>query len=210
MTIEDSVRQLADRYAQELKKRMALRVDEMGSDNKSHYLLYRVLGISEAEGELIDIYQNKGRFLYKYAGTFLEQASFLCFKNQFPQATKAGVENTIGRRPKHFEIDCLIDDQALEIKWRDATTDGDHVTKEHTRIQAIKAYGYIPIRLMFYPPNRQQAIRIQSTLETNYRGVNGEYYSGDAAWEYLSQKTAIDLRAVLFEIAEQNLIRGEE
>ena len=33
------------------------------------------LGISFEEGENIDLYQNKGRFLYKYAGSFLEEAA---------------------------------------------------------------------------------------------------------------------------------------
>lgn len=54
---------------------------------------------------------------------------------------------------------------AIEIKGRDATTDGDHITKEHTRIKAIKNAGFIPIRIMFYYPNRQQAIKIQQALK---------------------------------------------
>jgi hypothetical protein len=32
----------------------------------------------------------------------------------------------------------VINNNAYEIKWRDATTDGDHITKEHTRVQNIK------------------------------------------------------------------------
>ena len=40
----------------------------MKKDDFSHYLIYKVLGINEKEGKNIDIYQNKGRFLYKYAG----------------------------------------------------------------------------------------------------------------------------------------------
>ncbi|EJG73160.1 restriction endonuclease R.XbaI [Streptococcus pneumoniae 2082170] len=46
----------------------------MANDNKSHYLIYRVLGISFEEGENIDLYQNKGRFLYKYAGSFFRRS----------------------------------------------------------------------------------------------------------------------------------------
>lgn len=63
----------------------------MANDNKSHYLIYRVLGISFEEGENIDLYQNKGhkgRFLYKYAGSFLEEAAVLSFNEKF------GTENT--------------------------------------------------------------------------------------------------------------------
>ena len=46
-----------------------------------------------------------------------------------------------------FEIDFLNDNDAIEVKWKDATTDGDHITKEHTRVQVIKNHGYKPIGL---------------------------------------------------------------
>jgi hypothetical protein len=141
-------------------------------------------------------------FLYKYAGAFLEEAVFLCFKEKFPEAKKARVENTIGKRPKLFEIDCLIDNDAIEVKWRDATTDGDHIVKEHTRVQVIKNHGFKPIRLMFYQPNRAQAVKIQAALKTLYEGSGGEYYSQEAAWNYIKSKTEIDLKAILTEIAE--------
>jgi ApaLI-like restriction endonuclease len=202
MDIKQKIYELVDKYSRELQGKMSTRVEEMKSDDKSHYLIYRVLGITDQEGDLIDIYQNKGRFLYKYAGTFLEEVTFLCFKERFPQTQKMRVENTLGQRPKQFEIDCLIDQEAIEIKWRDATTDGDHITKEHTRIQAIKTHGYKPIRVMFYYPNREQAQRIQATLKTIYDGVGGEYYAGEEAWTYVNKRTAINLKDILLEIAE--------
>lgn len=71
MSIEEEVRRLADRYAENLKVRVDQRLEEMESDDNSHYLIYQVLGITGNEGKLIDVYQNKGRFLYKYAGSFL-------------------------------------------------------------------------------------------------------------------------------------------
>lgn len=202
MNIEQKIHQLAETYALELELKVAGRVDEMAGDNTSHYLIYRVLGITHEEGKLIDLYQNKGRFLYKYAGAFLEEAAFLCFREKFPFAQKVRIDNTLGKRPKQFEIDCLIDNEAIEMKWRDATTDGDHITKEHTRVQAIKNHGYIPIRVMFYYPNRTQAIRIQDTLKTLYDGVGGQYYAGDAAWEYIHQRTGIELKSILQHIAD--------
>ena len=174
MTTRENIRQLANRYADRLNAAIGGRVAEMQGDDLSHYLLYRVLGISEREGHLIDVYQNKGRFLYKYAGSFLEEATTLCFKEAFPDSGSLRITNTRGQRPKTFEIDCLVGDDALEIKWKDATTDGDHITKEHTRIQVISDAGYTPIRVMFYYPNRAQAIRIQETLETLYEGVGGQ------------------------------------
>jgi hypothetical protein len=204
MVIKEKIWELSSKYSCKLKAQMSARMNEMVSDDNSHYLVYRVLGITDEEGKLIDIYQNKGRFLYKYAGAFLEEASRLCFQERFLQAQKAKVTNTLGQRPKQFEIDCLIDQDAIEIKWRDATTDGDHITKEHTRIQAIKGYGYRPIRIMFYYPNREQAIRIQATLKTIYNGVGGEYYAGDEAWHYVLKRTGVDLKAILLEIAKAN------
>ena len=203
--IEHAIRKLAAKYAKELKEKVNERVAEMENDDKSHYLLYKVLGISIKEGDLIDIYQNKGRFLYKYAGSFLEEAAILCFEYKFKNTKrKEMIDNTLGIRPKQFEIDCLIGTNAYEIKWRDATTDGDHITKEHTRVKVIQGYGYKPIRIMFYYPNRDQAIKIQNTLQTLYSGVNGEYYSGEGAWEYIKSQTDIDLKQILINIAESN------
>jgi len=203
MAIRDDIRALADQYAAELKRSIDARVAEMEQDDRSHVLIYQVLGVTEAEGKLIDVYQNKGRFLYKYAGSFLEEAAKLCFKKKFPDSGSIRVPNTRGQRPKTFEIDCLVGKDALEIKWRDATTDGDHITKEHTRIQAIGDAGYKPVRVMFYYPNREQAMRIQQTLESLYKSVAGEYHYADAAWAYVKQRTDIDLLGILKELAAE-------
>lgn len=146
--------------------------------------------------------------MYKYAGSFLEEAAKLCFLETFPDSGSVRVPNTLGSRPKTFEIDCLVASDAIEIKWRDATTDGDHITKEHTRIRAIVDAGHTPIRVMFYYPNRAQAIRIQQTLETLYQGVNGQYYSGDAAWRYIKERTGVELFAILTMLARENAPQG--
>jgi hypothetical protein len=199
--IEQSIELLASKYAKALKQKLEEREVAMEGDNISHLLLYKVLGVTESEGKLIDLYQNKGRFLYKYAGTFLEEATKLCFQYKYPESQRQLVPNTQSNRPKTFEIDCLIGDKAFEIKWRDATTDGDHITKEHNRVKAIQVAGYIPIRIMYYYPNREQAKRIQATLATLYKGVNGEYYSGEAAWEYVKNFTGIDLELIIINIA---------
>lgn len=203
MSVRDDIRALADEYARQLKEKIDERVEDMDEDDKSHFLIYQVLGVSDEEGRLIDVYQNKGRFLYRYAGSFLENVAKLCFKSTYPESGALRIENTQGRRPRTFEIDCLVGSDALEIKWRDATTDGDHITKEHTRIQAISAAGYTPIRVMFYYPNRDQAVKIQKTLETLYAGIGGRYYFGDAAWAYVHERTGVDLKAILEELAAE-------
>ena len=206
MNIEQAIKECAISYATQLKMRMAERTLEMDTDDCSHFLIYQVLGIPVEEGRMIDIYQNKGRFLYKYAGSFLEEITKLCFQYKFPESSAKKIPNTLGTRPKTFEIDCLEGNNAIEIKWRDATTDGDHITKEHTRIKAISDSGYKPIRIMFYYPNRKQAITIQKTLETLYQGIGGEYYYGDTAWSYILSRTGIDLKAILEKIAAENQV----
>lgn len=206
-TIDKKIRELADKYATGLNNKTLNRVEEMKKDDNSHYLIYEVLKVTLEEGELIDLYQNKGRFLYKYAGSFLEEATILCFEEKYNDEAqkKVKVPNTIGQRPKTFEIDCLVNDKAYEIKWRDATTDGDHITKEHTRIKVIKAAGFVPCRIMFYYPNRAQAQKIQSTLETLYKGIDGEYYYGDSAWSFVHKETGINLKLILENIARENI-----
>lgn len=202
MAVYESIKELADSYAAKLDRKVISRIEEMKRDDISHHLIYRVLGIADNEGELIDLYQNKGRFLYQYAGSFLEEATRICVKERYPCAQfNVKLVNSLGTSPKTFEIDCLVKNLAHEIKWREATTDGDHITKEHTRVIVIKNQGYIPIRVMYYYPNRVQAIRIQETLETLYKGIGGSYYYGDKAWEYIKEYTGIDLLGILERIA---------
>src|SRR5437660_3326292 len=98
MAIEDEIRDLANWHAEALKRKIDERVDEMQQDDTSHFLIYRVLGVARDEGLLIDVYQNKGRLLYKYAGSFLEQAATLCFKSAFPASGSTWIPNTLGDR----------------------------------------------------------------------------------------------------------------
>jgi len=204
MSVEKKIRELARDYSERLKHGIDARLREMETDDRSHFLIYQVLGISDQEGRLVDEYQNRGRFLYRYAGSFLEEAAKLCFLERFPRSGSVRIPNTQGRRPKAFEIDCLVGKDALEVKWRDATTDGDHITKEHTRIQAIVDARYTPIRVMFYYPNRAQAVRIQQALETLYKGVGGRYFFRDAAWKYVKERTGVDLLGILKKLAREN------
>ncbi len=56
MAIRNEIRALAVKYAYELKARVEERVADMKSDDTSHYLIYKVLGITDQEGEFIDVY----------------------------------------------------------------------------------------------------------------------------------------------------------
>ena len=197
------IKEIAYDYADKLSMQFQQRSLEMKNDDSSHSLIYQVLGVKSHVGHLIDEYQNMGRFLYQYAGKFLEDATKLCFQYAFPESRSYKIPNTSGNHPQTFEIDCLCGRNAIEIKWRDATTDGDHVAKERMRIQAIKDAGLIPIRIMFYYPNRGQARNIQQGLQKDYLELGGEYYCGDEAWEYVKLQTTIDLKSILEEIAKE-------
>ena len=185
-------------YRSDFQKKILERKEDMESDNNAHYLLYNILGFTSEEGYQVDFQQNVGRFLYKYAGSLMEDLVINCLKMAHSDAvSKVKLKNTIDRSSKTVEIDCLIGNRAIEIKWKDATTDGDHIKKERKRVRVIKDAGYIPIRLMFFEPNRERAIRIQIRLKDLYEELGGEYYSGAAAWEYLKKDTGIDLRKIL-------------
>ncbi len=201
--LKKKIKLLVDRYTIQLNISTNRRIEEMRGDNNSHHFIYSVLGISEKEGKLIDEYQNKGRFLYNYAGRFLEEVTILCLFFANRQGGREKIPNSPNKKPKTFEIDFLSGSDAIEIKWRDATTDGDHITKEHARIKAIKDSGYRPIRIMFFYPEREQALQIQSTLKTLYDGVGGEYYAGDEAWNYVFDTTGYDLKEILLAIVER-------
>lgn len=128
----------------------------------------------------------------------IEELAIKCFKLAHPEVQeKVKLPNTIDQSPKTVEIDCLIGNRAIELKWKDATTDGDHIKKEHKRVRIIREAGYVPIRIMFFEPNREQAIRIQARLKDLYNDLGGEYYSGEEAWEYLKNDTGIDLKSIL-------------
>ncbi|MCM1499045.1 MAG: ApaLI family restriction endonuclease [Clostridium sp.] len=149
------------KYREELQRKIKNREIEMQKDNTDHYMVYNALGFTSEEGYQIDYQQNVGRFLYKYAGSLLEELAIQCFKLKYPDLQqKVKLPNTIDSSPKTVEIDCLVGNKAYEIKWKDATTDGDHIKKEHKRVRIIKEAGYKPVRIMFFEPNRTQAISI--------------------------------------------------
>lgn len=204
MNNDDRLLKIVLKYREELQKKIREREIEMEEDNNDHYLVYNALGFTSEEGYQIDYQQNVGRFLYKYAGSMLEDLAISCLLHAFPNAQKkVKLPNTIDRSPKNVEIDCLVGNNAYEIKWKDATTDGDHIKKEHKRVQIIRDAGYKPIRIMFFEPNRGQAIRIQSTLRKLYKDMGGEYYSGEEAWKYLKRETGIDLKLVFNRMKER-------
>ncbi len=204
MDIDKELLEILYKYKEKLHKKIKDREIEMQNDNTEHYMVYNALGFTSKEGYQIDYQQNVGRFLYKYAGSMLEEMAIQCFKMKYPASQqKFKLSNTIDNgSPKTVEIDCLVGNKAYEIKWKDATTDGDHINKEYKRIRIIKKAGYIPVRIMFFEPNRIQAVSIQTKLRKLYKEIGGEYYSGNDAWNYIKNETGIDLKNLFESIKE--------
>lgn len=198
MDKKDHLLKIILKYREKLQEKIKDREAEMQEDNTEHYMIYNALGFTSEEGYQIDYQQNVGRFLYKYAGSMLEELTVNCFKLAYPDLQqKVKLINTIDSSPKTVEIDCLVGNKAYEIKWKEATTDGDHIKKEHKRVKIIKEAGYIPVRIMFFNPNRKQAIFIQDKLKKLYKEVGGEYYAGEDAWNYIKKETGVDLKLLL-------------
>ena len=159
-----------------------------------------MLGIEPNECPEIDLYQNIGRFVYKYAGALLEDATSLLLSegdNDGPLI----IENTVSSNPVRFHIDCFTeaDNIAHEIKWRDATTDGDHIKKEHNKIKSIVDAGHVPVRVMFYLPVRAQARKIQARIIAEFER-EGAAYVGEDAWTYVENRSGVNLRRLLREL----------
>lgn len=192
--LDEIIRRTKTGLAQQIGRRR----EEMVKNNIEHLDLYQLLGFDAEEGRKIDLYQNIGRFLYKYAGTLLEGTTKVVLE-EMKGGRPLWIENTISANPRRFSIDSFVgsDRKAHEIKWRDATTDGDHVTKERNKIQAIVSAGMIPVRVMYYYPNRAQARKIQDRVVAEYRRV-GEAHTGGDAWAYIKEYTNFDLFDYLY------------
>ena len=59
MAMRDDIRALADRYADKLNRQIEHRLVEMRQDDRSHTLIYKVLGISVQEGILNELAEER-------------------------------------------------------------------------------------------------------------------------------------------------------
>ena len=64
-------------------------------------------------------------------------------------------------------------------------------------MRVISKAGYTPIRLMFFEPLRDQAIKIQKKLKNLYVSEGGLYISSDDAWQHVIKKTGVDLKEII-------------
>jgi hypothetical protein len=196
--LRSQVEAIAARLRDALATQVVGRYEELKTDDTAHHELYEILGVPPEESPRIDLYQNVGRFVYKYAGALLEETTKVLLSAGGTAGSSIYLDNTVSTNPARFEIDCFTpaDNKAHEIKWRDATTDGDHIRKEHNKIQTIVNAGHVPVRVMYYMPVRAQARRIQERILSLFR-ESGEAYVGNEAWSYVQDYSGVDLQELL-------------
>lgn len=195
--LEKKVILVVNRLRDALAEQVAARHVELETDDRGHQDIYRILGVPPDECPRIDLYQNIGRFVYKYAGALLEETTQLLL-SESGEGSPISLENTVSSNPRRFDIDCYTrkDNRAHEIKWRDATTDGDHIRKESQKVEVIVANGLVPVRVMFYMPVRAQARSIQERVLRAFR-EKGHAYVGEEAWDYVKDYSGVNLKETL-------------
>ncbi|MCV9964904.1 ApaLI family restriction endonuclease [Pararhizobium sp. BT-229] len=196
--IENEIRAIRKRHADAVQKGFAKVQERLATSSREHARVYRALGIDDKTGLELDERHMEARFVYTHAGRLMESISRTCIVSTRNAKSKVKVPNICGPKPKSFEIDVLADEtDGIEVKWRDATTDGDHITKEHWRVSSVKEAGYKPIRLMFFEPTGKEAVKIQDQLAAEYPLIGGEFHRGPAAFDFLKDYTGIDVLALL-------------
>lgn len=200
----EHIKILIEQRRTDLHRKITARDAALVGDDNAHHLLYRLLGVDAAQAMLIDRHQNTGRLLWRQLGTLIEEAVGCCFRARFPDAGphRVAVEGT---SPRTYQIDLLVEGDAYEIKWRDATTDGDHVNKERARISQIARQGLRPIGLTFFLPHREQARAIQLRRAALYAELGGVHYVEQAAWRHVHERTGIDLHGILLRLAGEQV-----
>ena len=49
------------------------------------------------------------------------------------------------------------------------------------------------------------SLKTDRLLETLYQGIGGHYHYGDGAWEYVRERTGVDLKTILEQIANERV-----
>lgn len=176
-----------------IKKRM----EKVRKEIPEYYEIMELYGFKKDDCMKLDIYHNTSRLTFRSLGKLLEDLTTTVLSH-----TKGGHKLQLTNPnppPTTFYIDWVIpkENRAYEIKWRDATTDGDHVRKEEAKISAISNSGYKPIRVMYYRPTRLQAQAICDRVTRLYK-KHGEAYIGKDAWNHIKAYTGFDLRNFVF------------
>lgn len=192
----DCINEVMNTYVTYIHEIIEIRMDELKHDTNEHHMMYEVFGLPEHEQYNIDKYHNIARLIYSNCGSLMEKISMICLGGK-----KFSINN-LHYSPKAdnktFTIDCYTknDNRAHEIKWRDSTTDGDHSDKEEAKINSILDIGYIPVRVMFFMPERNQSKSKQEKILSIYKD-KGLAFVGKDAFKYIYDYSDIDIYKIL-------------
>lgn len=191
--VNERIANILGHHAAEVRRRFAEVRERMDTADRDYSRVYRALGLDDATGRDLDERHLEARFVYNHAGVMIEKVAIECVMSRHAARKKVLVDNVASARPIKFEIDVVVERDGIEIKWKDATTDGDHVTKEKHRVASIKEAGYRPIRLMFFEPSAPQSKKIQDRLSEEYAKIGGEFHRGLAAFDFIRRYTGVDM-----------------
>ncbi len=185
------------KYSQQSQRRIAESLSHLREFETEHQWMLELAGAPLSEIARMEKAHQSLRIIYRAAGSIMEESVKACLSNLNGYRPSQKFENLIGNRPKQHEVDCLVGQNAYEIKWRDATTDGDHKSKEIERIKNIIEHGLTPTRLMFFIPQNPGAAKIQKGLRKAYEDLGGHYYCGKEAWDHVTEISGHNLREML-------------
>lgn len=195
--ITQVIHAIVDKHHHQSRQRIEQSLADLKQAQHDHeWMLELAGGVGEEIRQMESAHQSL-RIIYRAAGSIMEESvkACLCRLKNYQPSQK--LDNLIGNRPKQHEVDCLVGNRAYEIKWRDATTDGDHRSKEIERIRNMLAHGLTPVRLMFFIPHNKSAMAIQQSVRKSYEELGGHYHCGPDAWEHVKKLSGHDLRQIL-------------
>lgn len=193
----EAIARVRSSFAAAVQRRRA----DLLQDANGHRMMTGALGVPDASLGSLDAAHNEARLLYRHCGNLAQTICGICFAAAFPGSGPRMIGNPVeGAKPRRYEIDWLMPTmEALEFKWRDATTDGDHVRKERARLSAVRKAGFVPVRIMLFQPERKAARKIQAALSMAYEAEGGVYLAGPEAFGFVHRRTGIDLASCLME-----------
>jgi hypothetical protein len=209
--IEDKLDALVQKQREETAQKIEEREAEMQQDDTDHYLLFRVFGFDGRQAHTLDFHQNVSRILYRRMGDLMEGVSLTVLgethegeKRLVPRTEAA--KNTSTKK-ETYEIDFLsqADGRAHEIKWRDSTTDGKHVAGEILKAKRFHSLGYLPVRVMYFTPQRDTSRSAMERINAAYHDLDGEVHVGEQAFAYMRHYTGFNVWQYINRVAQQEL-----
>jgi hypothetical protein len=192
---KNKIHLIISEYHKKIKDNILKTKQIMEDFKNEHHEIYELF-YSKEEINLIEKYHIMARILSANTGRIFDNVVKFIISDV--EGGQTEYWNNLNSHPMKFEIDIVNHTKkiAYEIKWRDATTDGDHKNKEFRKVDFIKNKGYKPIRLTFFLPELERSVKAQKDI-IDYYSMNGLSYTGKEAFEYINTLANIDLKHII-------------